>query len=193
MADASMLPFVGRKIAGEAGNLATPLVAGALVLPQIVVALLSPTAGRVAERYGRRIVLLAGFAAEPVRGLLFAVVDLPVPLVFIQGLDGIGAAAVGVLLPLIAADISRQRGHFNLTLGAIGVAVGAGAAASTTLAGAVDDSFGDRSALLALAGVGLFASILLWFVMPESGGIAERKADPSARSSNFTLPRDGTA
>lgn len=190
MADAAMLPYVGRKIAGEAGNLATPLVAGALVLPQIVVALLSPTVGRVAERYGRRIALLAGFAAEPVRGVLFAVVDQPIPLVLIQGLDGIGAAVVGVLLPLIAADISRRRGHFNLTMGAIGVAVGAGAAASTALAGAVDDSFGDRSALFALAGLGLFASVLLWLIMPES---AEQTADPSVPPSRLTLTRDGTA
>jgi MFS family permease len=169
MADAAMLPYVGRKIAGEAGNLANPMIAVALVLPQIVVAILSPWVGRTAERRGRRVVLLIGFAAEPLRGVLFALINLPVPLVLIQGLDGIGAAVIGVMLPLIAADISRERGHFNLTMGAIGMAVGAGAALSTTLAGSVDDVFGDRAALLALAGVGLLATIVVWWVMPESG------------------------
>jgi MFS family permease len=170
MADAAMLPFVGRKIAGEAGGVANALIAGAIVLPQLVVAALSPAVGRTAEQRGRRFVLMSGFAFEPIRGLLFALVNLPIPLVLIQSLDGIGAAVVGVLLPLIAADIARERGHFNLTMGAIGVAVGAGAAASTALAGFVDDMFGTNPALLALAAVGLVATSVVWFVMPESGG-----------------------
>lgn len=178
MADSAMLPFLGRKIAGEAGNLATPLIAGALVLPQLVVALLSPSVGRLAESRGRRAVLLVGFAAEPVRGVLFALVSLPIPLVLIQGLDGIGAAVIGVLLPLIAADISRQRGHFNLTMGAIGVAVGAGAAASTALAGAIDDWLGNDAALLALAAVGLLATLVVWLVMPESASNDDSAAAP---------------
>jgi MFS family permease len=170
MADAAMLPYVGRKIAGEAGNLANPMIAVALVLPQIVVALLSPLVGRTAEHRGRRVVLLVGFAAEPVRGLLFALVNAPVPLVMIQALDGIGAAVIGVMLPLIAADIARVRGHFNLTMGAIGMAVGGGAAASTLLAGWTDDMFGVRAALLALAGVGAVATLIVWLVMPETEG-----------------------
>jgi MFS family permease len=168
LADAAMLPYVGRKIAGEAGRLSTPLIAVALVLPQLVVAILSPSVGRTAEQRGRRIVMLAGFAAEPLRGVLFAFVDKPVPLVLIQSLDGIGAAVIGVLLPLIAADISRERGHFNLTMGAIGVAVGAGAALSTSMAGAVDDWLGDNAALLSLAIAGLAATLVVWAIMPES-------------------------
>jgi MFS family permease len=170
MADAAMLPFVGRKIAGEAGGVANALIAGAIVVPQLVVAALSPAVGRTAEQRGRRFVLMLGFAFEPIRGLLFALVNLPIPLVLIQSLDGIGAAVVGVLLPLIAADIARERGHFNLTMGAIGVAVGAGAAASTALAGFVDNMFGTNPALLALAAVGLVATAVVWLVMPESGG-----------------------
>jgi MFS family permease len=168
MADAAMLPYAGRKIAGEAGRLSVPFVAVALVLPQLVVALLSPAVGRTAEQRGRRIVMLAGFAAEPLRGALFAFVDKPIPLVLIQSLDGIGAAVIGVLLPLVAADISRERGHFNLTMGAIGVAVGAGAAISTSMAGAIDTWLGDNAALLALAIVGLAATTVMWAVMPES-------------------------
>jgi MFS family permease len=168
MADAAMLPFVGRKIAGEAGNLANPLIAAALVLPQLVVAALSPVVGRAAERRGRRVVLMVGFAFEPIRGLLFAWVSLPIPLVLIQSLDGIGAAVVGVLLPLVAADIARERGHFNLTMGMIGVAVGAGAAASTVLAGFMDNLFGTDTALRALSAVGLVATLVVWLAMPES-------------------------
>ncbi|HUA76249.1 MAG TPA: MFS transporter, partial [Acetobacteraceae bacterium] len=146
IADAAMLPYVGRKIAGETSRLADLAIAAAIVLPQAVAALFSPLVGRMAERYGRRLVLIAGFAAEPLRGLLFAFVHPAGPLVLIQGLDGIGAAVIGVLLPLIAADIAHDRGHFNLAMGAVGVASGIGASASTTLAGAVDTFFGGRAA-----------------------------------------------
>jgi MFS family permease len=169
VADSAMLPYVGRKIAGETSTLADLAIGAAIVLPQGVVALLSPLVGRAAERRGRRVVLMAGFAAEPVRGLLFALIHAPGPLVLVQGLDGIGAAVVGVLLPLIAADIAHERGHFNLAMGAIGVASGAGASASTTLAGAMDSFFGARAAFFALAAAGLAATLLVWLIMPESG------------------------
>jgi MFS family permease len=170
MSDAAMLPYAGRKLAGEAGSVANALIAGALVLPQLVVAILSPAIGRAAEIRGRRAVLLFGFAAEPVRGLLFAVINQPVPLAFVQGLDGIGAAVVGVMVPLVAADIAREHGHFNLAMGAIGVAVGAGAACSTALSGAIDDYAGTNAALFTLAAIGLLATCVVWVVMPESEG-----------------------
>ena len=169
VADAAMLPYVGRKIARETSGLADLAIAAAIVLPQLVVAVLSPLVGRAAERRGRRLVLMVGFAAEPVRGLLFGIVHVPALLVLVQGLDGIGAAVLGVLLPLIAADIAHDRGHFNLAMGALGMAAGIGAAASTMLAGAIDTVFGARAAFLALALAGVAATVLVWLIMPESG------------------------
>ena len=168
IADAAMLPYAGRKIAGETSDLANLAIAAAIVWPQLVVALLSPLVGRAAEQRGRRFVLMLGFAAEPLRGILFAVVHMPALMVLVQGLDGIGAATVGVLLPLVAADVAHDRGHFNLAMGAIGVAAGVGAAMSTTLAGAMDNFLGERAAFFALAAAGLLATLLVWMVMPES-------------------------
>jgi predicted MFS family arabinose efflux permease len=54
-------------------------------------------------------------------------------------------------------------------MGAIGMAVGGGAAASTALAGVIDDYVGNNAALAALAGVGLLATVVVWLVMPNSG------------------------
>ncbi|MGH7056387.1 MAG: MFS transporter, partial [Acetobacteraceae bacterium] len=179
VADAAMLPYIGNRIAAGGGHIANLVIGGAIVLPQLVVAALSPTVGRAAERFGRRAVLLIGFAAEPLRAALFAIVGAPLPLMMIQGLDGIGAAVIGVLLPLIAADIAAERGHFNLTMGAIGLAAGGGAALSTTMAGAVEDAFGNRAAFVALAAAGLLATLLVWLVMPESG---PKDPGPSAKA-----------
>ena len=38
------------------------LIGACIVLPQIIVALASPAVGRFADRYGRRLVLIVGFA-----------------------------------------------------------------------------------------------------------------------------------
>ncbi len=73
--------------------------------------------------------------------------------VFEQILDGISAAAIGVMVPLVVADISRDTGRFNLAQGVIGTAVGIGAALSTSFAGYVSDHSGSQSAFLDLAAI----------------------------------------
>lgn len=135
--------------------------------PQAIVAGLSPLVGRRAEGWGRRPVLLLGFAALPIRGLLLAFVTDPTSVVLVQALDGISAAVFGVLLPLVAADLTRGTRRFNLCMGLLGLAVGAGATLSTTIAGLVADRFGNGPALLVLAAVGA-ASVLVLLILPET-------------------------
>src|SRR5262249_59426206 len=103
---------------------ATTLVSGRIVVPQILVALFSPTVGRLAQRVGRRPILLIGFAALPIRALLFLVVADPRLLVAVQVLDGVCAAVFGVLVPLTIADVTRGTGRFNLAQGIVGSASG---------------------------------------------------------------------
>jgi MFS family permease len=162
-----LLPFVGNEMAGRAGSVANLVIAACLVGPQAVVVVIAAWVGRTAQR-ARRWVLLLGFGAEPVRALLFAVTSAPVPVVLIQGLNGVSAAVIGVTLPLIAADIARERGHFNLTMGAIGLAVGLGATASNAMAGAVADAAGVKAAFLALAGAGAAATAMVWWLIPDA-------------------------
>jgi len=50
--------------------------------------------------------------------------------------------------------------------GALGVAQGLGAAASTTFAGTVVHHFGYHAGFLSLAAIPLAACALLWFAMP---------------------------
>ena len=80
--------------------------------------------GRTAHRLGRRPLLLFGFGALFVRGLLFAMTSEPRLLVAIQVLDGVSAAVFGVHVPLTIVDLTREHGHFNLAQGAIGCAMG---------------------------------------------------------------------
>jgi MFS family permease len=124
-----------------------------MVVPQLIVALFSPWVGRQARIRGNRAVLLIGFGALPLRGFLFAVVTDPYMLVAVQLLDGISAAVLGVMVPLVIADASRGTGHFSLAQGFVGSAIGIGAALSTTFAGYMSDNFGHATTFLSLAGI----------------------------------------
>jgi MFS family permease len=168
LANAAMLPLMAGIVTKRSSVGATLLVAACVVVPQIVVAVFSPAVGRWAQRWGRRPMLLIGFAALPVRGLLFMVITDPYLLVAVQVLDGICAAVFGVLVPLTIADITRGTGHFNLAQGIVGTGIGIGASVSTTLAGWMSDRLGSGSAFLGLACIGAAGFVLVWLLMPET-------------------------
>ena len=117
LANAAMLPLAGVEITKRADEKASLIIAACILVPQFLVALLSPLAGRAAQQWGRRTVLLVGFCALPTRALLLAVVTDPMWIIPIQLLDGVGGAVFGVMTPLVAADISGRGGRFNLRMG----------------------------------------------------------------------------
>lgn len=179
LSNAAMLPLVANEVTRSNGAIANLVIAACVVMPQAIVAGLSPLVGRRAERWGRRPLLLLGFAALPVRGVLLSLGVEPAFVVLVQALDGISAAVFGVLLPLVAADLTRGTRRFNLCMGLLGLAAGAGATLSTTIAGLVADRFGNGPALLLLAAVGA-AAMLGLFALPETREAVSRgSAAPS--------------
>src|ERR1700716_4606381 len=88
------------------------LIAACIIVPQAIVALMSPSVGRKAQQWGRRPLLLLGFAALAIRGVLFATVSDPYLLVAVQVFDGVTAAVFSVMIPLVIADIAFGSGHF---------------------------------------------------------------------------------
>ena len=169
LSNAAMLPLAGVEATKNTGDIANLVIAAGIVVPQFVNAAMAPWVGRLAERRGRRAALLIGFGALPARGLLLPLTAAdPFLLVAVQALDGVSAAALGVLLPLIAADLTRGTNRFNLCMGVFGLATGVGATVSTAAAGAVAGWFGTGVAFVALAGAGLLAVLLVFFAMPET-------------------------
>jgi MFS family permease len=168
LSNAAMLPLIGGAITMRTGHFANIIIAVCIVVPQGVVALCSPWVGRSAQSFGRRRVLLLGWAALPLRGVLLAVLPgawLPIGA---QAISGISASVFGVLFPLIAADITRGTSHFNLCMGALGLAMFLGAGLSTTLGGWIADEFGVQLAFVVLAGIGGLGTLVVWLAMPET-------------------------
>jgi MFS family permease len=168
LGNAAMLPLAASVVTMHSNKWATALIAACIVVPQIIVAVFSPWVGRKAEQWGRKPLLLLGFVALPVRGVLFAAIVSPWLLVGVQVLDGVSAAVMGVLLPIVVADVTHRTGHFNAALGAAGTAAGIGASISPSLAGFTIDFFGGQAAFLLLAAVAALGTAILWSGMPET-------------------------
>jgi MFS family permease len=173
LANAAMLPIAAAAVTKRAGSEAGLVIAACIVGPQLVTALLAPWAGWAAQAWGRRPILLLGFSALPLRGILLACVADPYLIIVIQLFDGLGAAVFGVLFPLTVADITRETGHYTTSLGLVGLAIGGGATLSTVIAGFIADHLGVGAAFVSLAAVGLCATAFVWTLMPETRAAEE--------------------
>src|SRR5438552_8216873 len=168
LANAAMLPLMAGVVTTRSSQWAPVLIAACIIVPQAIVALLSPSVGAKAQAWGRRPLLLSGFWGLVVRGVLFATITDPYLLVAVQFFDGVTAAVFGVLIPLTVADIAFGSGHFNLAQGVVGTATGIGASLSNVLAGYVSDHLGHSVAFLGLSGIGCLGLCLIALVMPET-------------------------
>jgi MFS family permease len=72
MANASMLPLAGESLVYSEVPFSSLIVSALIIVPQVIVAVTAPWVGRRAKIWGRRPLLLVGFAALPIRALLFA-------------------------------------------------------------------------------------------------------------------------
>jgi MFS family permease len=168
LANAAMLPIMAGSLTTRLPDWATAVIAMAILAPQFMVVAIAPTIGALAQRWGRRPLLVICFVPLCIRGAVFAMSIDPFVIVAVQLLDGISAATLGVLVPLVIADTTRGTGHFNFAQGVIGVAVGIGASLGTTMAGYVADSFGDVVVFWVLGSVGAAGLLLAIAFMPET-------------------------
>jgi len=184
LSNAAMLNLAAGEVTAGMGDNVQLVIAACIIVPQAIVAMMSPWVGRSAQRWGRRPILLFGFSALPIRALLFAGVSSPYLLVPVQMLDGLSAAVFGVMLPLIAADVAGEKGRYNLCIGLFGLAAGIGATLSTAAAGFIADRFGNTVSFFGLAAAGALAVLLVWAAMPEtrdSETVQQAQGVPEAR------------
>ncbi len=168
LADASMLPVISEDLAHDKSQSASLLLAGLIVTPQIIAAVLSPWIGYHSEKFGRKPLLLIGLGVEVVRGLVFAFFTGYPVLVVGQCLGGISAAAVTVLTVLMITDMTTGTGRFNLVQGFIGTVIAIAAAISTGASGFVFQQIGHLYGFLILAIVAAAAPLLLWAGLTET-------------------------
>ncbi len=168
LANAAVLPLTASMLTLRSSQSAAALIAVAMVVPQLLVACLSPAVGRKAQEWGRRPLLIVGFGALAFRATMLSLVTNSYLIIAIQMLDGVSAAILGVLVPLSLADLTRNSGRFNLTQGAVGCAMGLGASLSTLFAGYLSDAFSSQATFMCLGGIAITGLAAVACLMPET-------------------------
>jgi MFS family permease len=181
LANAAALPIMAGLLARRTPETATLILSVCIFAPQLVVVAIAPAVGRRAETWGRRPLLVLCFFALAVRCASFATINEPALVIAVQLLDGVSAAALGVLVPLILADVMRGTGHYNLAQGVVGAAVGIGASVSTSLAGYISDHVGSSGTFLFMAGGAVTGLLLVIALMPETKGSAQAVKETHAK------------
>jgi len=160
LGNAAALPIMAGLLAARLPQTATLILSVCIFAPQFVVVAIAPAIGRRAESWGRRPLLVLCLLALAVRCASFAASSEPALVIAVQLLDGISAAILGVLVPLVLADVMRGTGHYNLAQG---------------VAGYISDHVGSSGTFLFMAGAAATGLLLVIALMPET------KGSPSSR------------
>jgi MFS family permease len=168
-ANAPMLALLTQKLALAHPGAETALVAACVVTAQLVSVPTALLVGARADTWGRKPILLAAFAALPLRGALYTVSDDPAFLVTVQMLDGIALGILDALIALVLADIMHGSGRYNAARGVLGTVQGIGGSLSNVVAGLIVVTAGYSAAFLTLAAVALTAFVVMLAAMPETG------------------------
>jgi hypothetical protein len=179
-ANAAMLPLIGERLSQGRDGAGPLFMAACIIAAQAVMVPMAILAGAKADAWGRKPLLLLGFAALPVRGFLYTLSNDPYYLLSVQLLDGVGAGIFGALFFIVIADLTKGTGHYNLALGAAAAAWGTGAALSNTAAGFIVDQAGFNAAFMFLAVIAAIAFLLFWHFVPETRS-RSIKAESEAR------------
>jgi MFS family permease len=191
-ANAPLLPLVGQKLALAHKDWATPMMSVCIIAAQSIMLPIALLVGCKADRWGRKPILLIGFAVLPIRAALYTLSDDSIWLVGVQLLDGVGAGIFGAVTPLVLADLMHGTGRYNIAQGAVSTVQGIGASSSGLIVGLIVDQFGYTAAFLEAAAVAGIALAVLAILMPET--TPERAAMPlptclTAPSSRLAIPR----
>lgn len=173
LANAPLLPLVGQKLALAHKEWATAMMSACIVAAQLIMLPIALLVGHTADRFGRKPILLAGFAVLPVRALLYTVSDNTAWLIGVQLLDGVGAGVLGAITPLVIADLMRGTGRFNVAQGAIATMQGIGASCSGLIAGEIVDHAGYAPAFVTAAAIAAAALATLFLAMKETAPAAQ--------------------
>jgi len=186
-ANAPLLPLVGQKLAQANPKWATAMMSSCIIAAQLIMLPVALGVGRTADRFGRKPILLIGFAVLPVRAVLYTFSNDPAWLIGVQLLDGVGAGIFGAITPLVVADLMRGTGRFNVAQGAVATAQGIGASLSGLAAGVIVDRFGYSAGFLTFGAAACVAVAALWLAMPETAPRGESEGADSGADSGTDL------
>lgn len=165
LANAPILPTVAlyvKKLGGSDNWMtATVLTAQVVMVP---VALL---AGRFCDSWGRKPVMAIAFWVLPLRIASYSLVRAPSSLVWLQGLDGVGAGIYGVAVVSLSADLTRGKGGFNTLTGLFATALAIGGVIGPLVSGLLVQHLGFKTTFYAFATLAAIGAAVFTKFVPE--------------------------
>jgi MFS family permease len=144
------------------------LLAYAFVVSMVAWMLVVRPAGGLADRLGRKPLLVVCWAVMAVRLALVAVAGSARQVVAIQVLDGVANGLFAVLAAAWVTDRFADPRRLGQAQVLVGSALVLGSALGPMLAGFVVDSLGYRGLFWLLAGVGVVATTIVFGLVPET-------------------------
>lgn len=158
---APLLPEIERRTGASDAELGIALAAYAI--PILVVSL---PFGRLADKAGRRPLLLSGLALTAAGSILIALSDALVPLIIGRAVQGIGSAASWIAALALVSDLAPP-GRKGAAIGFALAANSAGAIAGPALGGLTGDVLGFEFPFLLVAGVTVMLAMVGWVFLPQ--------------------------
>uniref|UniRef100_UPI0030136379 MFS transporter n=1 Tax=Methylobacterium nigriterrae TaxID=3127512 RepID=UPI0030136379 len=177
LGNGGMLTLLGQKLVATADD-ATAWTARYVMVAQLVMIPVALFAGSLADKRGRRKLLLVAFAVLPVRAALSGFIDDPVWLISAEILDGIASGIVGVAVPVVVADLTWGSGRTQTALGTVNAVQGIGGALSAWYGGLAQSLLGWTGSFLALGAPALIAlALVVWLDATTEPGRRTRRRE----------------
>lgn len=178
--NAAMLPMAGQVLAQTHPGTEALALSACIITAKAVMVGVAWAVGRVSKAgIGRKPVFLVALAVLPVRGVLFSFTTGPYGVVAIQLLNGVAADIFGVISVLVAADLMRGAGRFNLAQGLVALANDVRAASSNGTAGYIVEWFGYPAGFLYLTAIAGCALVFFALLMLETRQAGADAAGPA--------------
>ncbi|HEV7226296.1 MAG TPA: MFS transporter [Pirellulales bacterium] len=144
------------------------LLSYAFVVSMVAWMLLARPAGRLADRWGRRPLLIFAWAVMALRLALIAVVRSPWEVVAIQVLDGTAGGLFSILCAAWVTDKLGDARRVGEAQVIVGTSLVLGSALGPAVSGPIAEALGYRGLFALLAGVGALATAVVVIWVPET-------------------------
>ncbi len=168
LANAPILPTVALYVKKLGGS--DKLMTATVLTAQMVMVPVALASGKLCDSWGRKPLMAVAFWVLPLRILSYAFVSNPRALVYLQGLDGVGAGIYGVAVVAMSADLTRGKGGFNTVMGLFATALAIGGVAGPLLTGVTVQNLGFQSTFYLFASLAAVGAVIFTLCVPETGG-----------------------